>query len=92
MDKTTLISMAVFIFTNIGTIISMFLWVRSEANLDRRESLDSVRLRVIPLRFFLWSWPFNLRRNRQLFLLAGQIYFFVLVSISTFPHNLAYLF
>ena len=43
MDKTTLISMAVFIFTNIGTIISMFLWVRSEANLDRRESLDLLR-------------------------------------------------
>jgi hypothetical protein len=42
MDQTTLISMAVFIFTNIGTIISMFLWLRSEANADRRESLDMI--------------------------------------------------
>ena len=37
MDQTTLIPMAVFIFTNIGTIIAMFLWIRSEANADRRE-------------------------------------------------------
>lgn len=42
MDQTTLISMAVFIFTNMGTIISMFLWIRSEANADRRESLDLI--------------------------------------------------
>lgn len=43
MDQTTLISMAVFIFTNMGTIIAMFLWVRTEANSDRRESLDLIR-------------------------------------------------
>ncbi len=40
MDKTMLISMIVFIFTNIGTILGMFLWVRGEANADRRE-MDS---------------------------------------------------
>lgn len=43
MDQTTIITMAVFIFTNIGTIISMFLWLRSEANADRRESLDLIK-------------------------------------------------
>ncbi len=37
MDSTTIISMAVFIFTNIGTIIAMFLWLRTESNADRRE-------------------------------------------------------
>lgn len=42
MDKTTIISMAVFIFTNIGTIIAMFMWVRSEANSDRREFNSSL--------------------------------------------------
>lgn len=43
MDNTIIISMTIFIFTNIGTIISMFLWIRSEANVDRRESLDLIR-------------------------------------------------
>lgn len=40
MDQATIISMAVFIFTNIGTIIAMFIWNRSESNADRRE-MDS---------------------------------------------------
>lgn len=42
MDQATLISMSVFIFTNMGTIIAMFLWIRSEANADRREALDLI--------------------------------------------------
>lgn len=32
-----IITLSIFIFTNIGIIISMFLWVRSEANADRRD-------------------------------------------------------
>lgn len=37
MDQNTIMTLSIFIFTNIGIIISMFLWVRSEANSDRRE-------------------------------------------------------
>jgi len=43
MDQTILLSMVIFIFANIGTVISMFLWIRSEANSDRRENTQLIK-------------------------------------------------
>jgi len=42
MDQNTIITLFVFIFTDIGTIISMFLWIRSEANSDRKKLTSMV--------------------------------------------------